>query len=321
MDINPVSEKKRVFIFDNMKAVLMILVVFGHLLELIKGDTASFIYRAVYCFHMPLFIFIFGFFTKADNSKSMKKNLIVYCIWQILYLVFNGLTSGTYIVIQFTTPYWLMWFLLTMIEYMLIVPIINTDDRQKQITIIAVSVLISLLSGYDSNIGYYMSLSRTCVFLPFFVTGFYAKKYSSLIADKAMKKNIMITSLLLSAFFIGVSFWFIADGTIIEQNLYGAFSYSNQGGSVLVRLVIMLSAIGYGIILFYIMPDKQLPFITKIGANTFPVYLLHGFLVKCLGISGLVKGEGILTIAAALGIAILVTYLLGNKYVSRFMKL
>ena len=48
----------RIYLFDNIKAGLIFLVVLGHMLELCLGGLRTYAYTLIYCFHMPLFIVI-----------------------------------------------------------------------------------------------------------------------------------------------------------------------------------------------------------------------------------------------------------------------
>lgn len=48
---------EREYQYDNIKFILIIFVIFGHLLEYIKGDISENIYRIIYTFHMPVFYF------------------------------------------------------------------------------------------------------------------------------------------------------------------------------------------------------------------------------------------------------------------------
>ena len=50
--------------YDNLKALLIFLVVFGHVLESVPGEYRRIIYLAIYTFHMPMFIYISGYFSK-----------------------------------------------------------------------------------------------------------------------------------------------------------------------------------------------------------------------------------------------------------------
>ena len=58
---------------DNLKGILIFLVVFGHLLELVitKGH-AKYIYELIYSFHMPFFIFLSGYFYFEEMTDEEK---------------------------------------------------------------------------------------------------------------------------------------------------------------------------------------------------------------------------------------------------------
>lgn len=60
--------------FDNIKIVLIILVLFGHALEEISLENGYGIIRAcIYSFHMPVFIFISGYFSGGGGQAKVKK--------------------------------------------------------------------------------------------------------------------------------------------------------------------------------------------------------------------------------------------------------
>ena len=64
--------KKRIYTLDNLKAVLIFLVVLGHLLISFTHATcnsAKYISSFIYSFHMPLFIIISGYFSKKTITK------------------------------------------------------------------------------------------------------------------------------------------------------------------------------------------------------------------------------------------------------------
>ena len=60
---------------DNLKGILIIMVVLGHLTELLlKSGEGGIVYRLIYAFHMPAFIFISGYFAKSDFKKIIKSD-------------------------------------------------------------------------------------------------------------------------------------------------------------------------------------------------------------------------------------------------------
>ena len=74
---------------DNIKAMLIILVVVGHLLELfLKSGNVKTIYKIIYSFHMPLFIFISGYFAKFNLKKIITGLVVPYMIFQAAYILY-----------------------------------------------------------------------------------------------------------------------------------------------------------------------------------------------------------------------------------------
>ena len=78
--------------FDSLKAFLMIFVILGHSLDLggVNDRLANSLQYWIYTFHMPLFVFVTGYFTNCQ-SKNFKKGilnlLVVYVIFQALHIV------------------------------------------------------------------------------------------------------------------------------------------------------------------------------------------------------------------------------------------
>ena len=67
-------EKERDYYFDNLKAVLIFLVVLGHFLLPIYDDAFLVVLkRLIYVFHMPLFVFVSGYFSKNIYKNGNKK--------------------------------------------------------------------------------------------------------------------------------------------------------------------------------------------------------------------------------------------------------
>ena len=64
--------KSRVFLWDNVKAILILLVVVGHFAEQFTpvSNIMNSIFLMTYTFHMPLFIFVSGLFAKSSIKKG-----------------------------------------------------------------------------------------------------------------------------------------------------------------------------------------------------------------------------------------------------------
>lgn len=83
-----VKVKERSLLFDNIKTVLIILVVLGHALEEISLEHEYGIIRAcIYSFHMPAFIFISGYFSVGGGAQTKVKKLLLIVGYLISYLI------------------------------------------------------------------------------------------------------------------------------------------------------------------------------------------------------------------------------------------
>ena len=72
--------KERDYFFDNLKAVLIFLVVLGQFLLPIHGESVLVVVkRLIYVFHMSLFVFVSGYFAK-KIYKNGQNNFKKCCI-------------------------------------------------------------------------------------------------------------------------------------------------------------------------------------------------------------------------------------------------
>ena len=172
---------KRDFYFDNAKFILIFLVVFGHLLRSFIEDheQISSLYKVIYTFHMPAFIVISGYFAKGFSKKGYigkitKKLIMPYMLFQLIYSIFYYfLHQKDALKVDPFDPNWALWFLLSLFFWNLLLRLFAKYTAGISITI---ALLIGLFVGYVDWINNYLSLSRTFVFLPFFLLGYYMRK-------------------------------------------------------------------------------------------------------------------------------------------------
>lgn len=231
---------------------------------------------------MPVFIFLFGYNVKYSPKRIVYRWFIPYVIFQCIYILFSRFVLNDNKDFQFTTPYWLLWYMLACIYYQLLLPMFNAVDKRRQICVIICAFILSLLAGYDNTIGYYMSISRFFVFQPWFILGYYCRKNDFLQQFTVMpKKRVLV--LLVSMVIIVVLVPFI--WSFPSELLYGSYSYSNCGGAMWMRAVAFAMSLSVILFLFVGMKpylSKKLILITNIGQNTWPIFLLHGFVVKAV---------------------------------------
>lgn len=268
---------------DNIRFFLMFTVVLGHLLEIADPFPGSkLIYKTIYSFHMPVFIFLQGFYGKKGFRRFLFRWTIPYLVWQSAYIFFDRLVLGGRAQVQYLTPYWLIWYLLAGAAYQLLIPLYSRKSPAARGVLLLGAAAAALLAGFVDRIGYPLSLSRFLVFQPFFLLGLYLRGRTGSLAPR---EPLPAVFRVLSAVAVAVSVAFVHWSDIPKTLLYGSYSYARCGGSIWLRLAAMLMAMSWlAFLLFTLGPllRRRIPIFTAIGQNTLPIFLLHGFVIKAL---------------------------------------
>ncbi|MDN6127567.1 MAG: acyltransferase family protein [Tetragenococcus halophilus] len=278
------AEKKRDPYFDNAKFLLMILVVFGHMMQpFIENEQWNHdLYYTIFAFHMPAFIFISGFFAKsfdpqkkAPVATNFQKFIVPYIFFQWLYSLFNRLSGAEeHFTFQLDVPNWSLWFLISSFFWQISLYFFRRIRPTAGITI---SILISLLVGYTPFIGRELTLQRTAVFLPCFIIGYYLPK-----GFFDWFKNFKYKKL----FAVGFVVIYALVNYLNEVNKYmffGSKPYDDflnfPEWGFLVRIVTFMLAIIGMLAFFSLVPTRETSY-TKEGKYTLIAYLLHGFFIR-----------------------------------------
>lgn len=160
---------------DNIKGLLIFLVVFGHML-LASSNRDNGILTLIYSFHMPAFIFLNGVFSKNASLRKALRFGAMYLVVQVLYILVVKVTSYPWIPENHivVTPIFHVWYLLSLTFWYSLALLIKRFSLNRRIVLI-VSILAALLiryTNFDVD-GNFLSYMRTIVFAPYFVLGFY----------------------------------------------------------------------------------------------------------------------------------------------------
>lgn len=307
--------KERFYKFDNLKTILIFLVVFGHFLELVKGHRL--LYLTIYSFHMPLFLFISGYFAHFNRKNIWTKMICPYVVFQILYTYFERYLLGAEsLQLTFVRPRWILWYLFVLIAYHLALPLFDTDSVKGQCVIVAGTVLIGLLSGYDKKLGYDFSAARTFTFMPFFLSGYYLSKNRVFSRKLPPHNTAYMIKFCGAALLIVMMIKVLSMGFITKKMLYGSYSYEAAGYNVQIKLLLYVFAGVWIMLCMMLMPDKKIPVLSTIGCYTMPVFLLHGFVVKLTGMHYDSIGEK-LPFVSALALSLFIVTVLGNRFADK----
>ncbi len=268
--------KVRSLKYDNVKALLIFLVVWGHML--LATPTAEpgafFIYILIYTFHMPAFVYVLGMFAKPRVSK-MLKFAGLYVVLQVIYtLFFKYVLRDPDAIFTLVEPQWSLWYLMAAVVYLALCWIVPKDlPRKTQFLLVAAACVLAVGAGFVPFIGKPFTLSRIVCFLPFFLAGRFRlfsvinKWWGTLLA--------FVAAVLLTLIYIVAE-----DGNFTALYMYSG--YADTGTSWWSRpLVMVIAFLMIGVLVSRI-PDKRIPVLTDVGKQTLFVYLGHGIPVKLL---------------------------------------
>ncbi|GEN57055.1 putative membrane-bound acyltransferase YkrP [Halolactibacillus alkaliphilus] len=308
---------KREYFFDNARVILIFLVVFGHVIQSSTGDSKVMmaLYQSIYLFHMPAMIFVSGYFAKGIWDKRyiinlIKKIIFPYIVFQLLYNMYN-LYSGDAIKSVFE-PNWSLWFLLSLFSWHML--LIFVKKLPAKIGMI-LAVGVGLGVGYIDQIGHVYSLSRTCVFFPFFLLGYHMDKaWLFHFMDKLSVKKASVC--------IGVVVMLHVRLDYPVSLLFGSSSYQDLGylgEGFVYRLLSYLGAVLLTYLFFVIVPRREVTY-SKIGEQTLYVYLLHGAFIQLFRRQDWFHVDGLFTLVIALLVSGVIVLFLSSKYVTTLFK-
>ena len=131
------------------------------------------LFFAIYTFHMPLFVFISGMFSKNNINKKRYSKIFSFLV---LYLFIKLLICVTNMIINRQCRFSLLsedgvpWYAFAIFFYCLVT--IAMKKFPKTYTLLLFTILPCFV-GFDNSITDFLMLSRIIVFYPFFLVGYY----------------------------------------------------------------------------------------------------------------------------------------------------
>lgn len=141
----------RNFTIDNIRAFTILLVVLGHSVQYSLPNTFddNDIFRLIYSFHMPLFMFISGYATlyskKIDLLNKVKTLLLPYATWAIIYFFLYNRNDNFIDYLQkiVVSPDIGLWFLYTLfLLYVLLYVCTKISKKYTSYIGLALSIII-----------------------------------------------------------------------------------------------------------------------------------------------------------------------------------
>lgn len=283
------KELNRNVYLDNLKGLLIILVVVGHFTDIALDDSEAMesLFLMIYSFHMPLFIFINGLLCKkivSDRARVLDK-----------VVVFGGLYVMLKAVLYFTRTVighedinfhlfeedGVPWYLFATAAYYVISYILRNINKKW---LLALSVLLALLVGYDPDVNDVLVMSRIIIFYPFFLLGW--------MLDVRRLTNFMKKGWLKICGIAGIA-GFLLLCIFNRETMYELrpmFTGRNGYETIddvacaepIFRIVAYLISFLMCFFVMAAMPHIKLGFLSTMGRRTLAVFVLHRPVLYCL---------------------------------------
>ena len=309
--------KERSSFWDNYKGILIILVVFGHFIYEsavgLSGSFANDLFKFIYAFHMPAFVFCSGYFSRSERARSthaIVKIFLYYLVFNTAMMLFFYGVYGT--PLQLLTPYTSYWYLLSLIAWRVII-----GHTAKIKGIIPIAAAAALLVGFWGEFSNALSLARTVAFFVFFLLGyrFEEAQFSRLLQLRARIHPIL--RWLFAAAAAGTVF-VVLSGIPLHVYTLTMMPYS-AASQMIQRTGIIAVAVGAIFIMLIVVPEKKVPILTKLGRNSLFIYLAHRFITLIFDRFFPVSGYSYLYVVYAAAATVVTVLLLGSDRINSFV--
>lgn len=274
---------KRIAYFDNVKFVLMALIVIGHTIDVSVvpyHSMARAAFAFIYSFHVPLFIFVSGLFVSQNKLTGD------YAIKKVVWFVLLGFAAkiipevvpvacdGRDFRFSLLSDPGLAWFMFVTAEYYASAFILKNVNPK---IVLVASVVIGLFVGYDNTIGDFLYLSRFVVYFPFFWAGFMLRPQD--VEELARRPIVKAIGAVVVVAFAALCV-LRTDSVYRYRGLFTGRNSFEAVGAIehctwVNRMIAYVITTGVGAGILAIMPHGHLPVVSSAGKRTLQIYLLQ----------------------------------------------
>lgn len=271
--------KERVYLWDNVKALLIILVVMGHFVTQYTGsnEIMQSMFCIIYSFHMPLFIFVSGLFAKSSfkDDKLKVNKVISYLILYValkLIIFIERISFGHNATFTIWSEQGIPWYMLAMAAWICMTYCLRFV---RPAALLSVSIILALVAGYSDKIGDVLCLSRIIVFYPMFLLGFYMDSKAIVEKTRVPWQKVLAVCILLMlvllSFFAREELYQFRP-ILVARNPYSQLANPSLGAVYRAVWYVLSMCISCAIVC--VLPNKENK-LSYIGASTLPIYFIH----------------------------------------------
>ena len=268
---------------DALKAFAIFLVVLGHFLQTtILNFDENYLFKLIYSFHMPLFVFLSGYLSyrkdglKKDYLKRRFLSLIVpYLTWMILSSIISGVTSGfnfiSTVLNIFFYPDNGLYFLWVLFWMHLVLYCCSFVPRKYFLTLLIVIAFLVTLIPFAFSFDNFFGNKIFASLFPYFIIGYLVRQYGN-------KTNFIFKSwyFLLPLFLFLVYFWHRTDALDFNHYLVSSklfiFIYK-----IIVAIIGIIISVG-----LFRKIKTYYKAILLLGENSIAIYAMNFYCLKVI---------------------------------------
>ncbi len=322
------AERKRDFRLDNLRGILILIVVIGHfLLPMERTRLVTGLIYAIYVFHMPCFMIVSGCLAGSvyKNGRfrwgKIVQLLWLYVVYEIIVNITEGLLAGQIPPLpDFLHESGAPWYLLSLATYYMTIPVFHKLKGSPARNLIVLCVMMAAVSfaKYFIHVGDFLALDRTLTLLPFFYAGYYTSHSSAgSFFQKPVRWAAGALALIILAIILCCTYdHFMKYHLVVYGADYTRYLPEMWGYLWALNMFWYMLAFTVSFGLAALTPDREMSLLTYLGKNTLQIYILHRpirDLMQCFGFYDAVSAHNKFHVAGVILLSILLTLVLSAK--------
>lgn len=274
--------------WDAVRGVLMFLVVLGHYFQMSLSRLGTGYHLietllcSIYVFHMPLFVFVSGLFSKnveRCRSKALGGLFVPLLVLQSVWLAWIALTDGMKSALSVALyPQFALWYLAALYLWRTLLP-----DLLRVRNVLTVATVLffagKLVGGLDNLFG----LDRTVGFLVFFLIGYKMDREQVVLA---VRRVPVFGACIMLALCPALLWLCLSSGAVRFEIVFYTLTHSRSiwefspwWEGVIAYIIAFVAAVILSVCVLRLILAARGRVLSEVGRDTMPTYAGHGFLV------------------------------------------
>ncbi len=263
----------RLYYIDNLKGLLILLVILGHCIQQSDIDfDNNIVFRYIYAFHMPLFMYLSGFvsYKKIYRWSQLKKRsiqlLIPFLAWAMLGMTISNNFNWMWLT-KPDTGLWFLWVLFWIGALHISLSKLAYKINVIEEIILSIACIVLLGSVIVSKLSFGFHLIAW--YFPFYLLGVFSRKYDIIVIKYLEKYKWLLLGM------------FILDGYFWMRNESPTF-LNTKSPIIIMGYKFLIGIIGCYCFMALIRPfNNKWLIISELGGGmTLGLYAIHQSVIK-----------------------------------------